>query len=72
MHEPPRESAREVRNPTRCRMASENTTEECEPNEKIARRVISGAIRVAIAPRELARPISQPIIWQIENAADYA
>ena len=31
-----------------------------------------GAIRVAIAPRELARPISQPIIWQIETAADYA
>jgi hypothetical protein len=59
-----------VRNPTRCRIASENTTEECEPDEKITRRVISGAIRAAIAPREPARPISQPIIWQIEEAAD--
>jgi hypothetical protein len=47
--------AREVRNPIHCRIASENTTEECELNEKITRCVISGAIRVAIAPRELAR-----------------
>jgi hypothetical protein len=56
--------------PSAVAFVKRNTTEECEPNEKIARCVISSAVRVAIASREPARSIPQPIIWQIENSTE--